>query len=86
LNSNIPQKLTSRTEKITSDTKYDVKDTIRFSLVDPLLKDDFSQYLSDQLKEEGFTDFSDPDAANLNQNSGKGGDSIYDIVVKKVPS
>ncbi|MBR4634517.1 hypothetical protein IKO50_06325 [bacterium] len=50
--SKTPQKLVSRTEEITSDTKYEVGDTIRFTLIDPLLKDDFPKYLSDQLQEE----------------------------------
>lgn len=87
------QKLNSRTEKITSDTKYEVWDTIRFLLINPLLKDDFKQYLSDQLKEEWFEEFIDPDASIINKiinkkskNGSKNSNFIYDIVVKKVPS
>lgn len=94
LSSNIPQKLSPRTEEVTSDTKYEMEDTLRFSLIDPLLKDDFPQYLSDQLKEEWFTEFSDIDAKIIDdiisqknsQNFEKKSDFVYDIVVKKVPS
>ena len=95
LHSKTPQKLVSRSEEITSDTKYEMGDTLRFSLIDPLLKDDFPQYLSDQLQEEWFEEFSDPDAsviarrisnkANQNNNN-KNSDFIYDIVVKRAPS
>lgn len=90
-----PQKLVPRSEEITSDTKYEIGDTLRFFLIDPLLKDDFPQYLSDQLKEEWFEEFSDPDASvisgrisnKINQkDSQKKSDFIYDIVVKRVPS
>lgn len=93
--SKTPQKLTTRTEKVTSDTKYEMGDTLRFSLIDPLLKNDFPLYLSDQLREEWFEGFSDPDASildkiisdkNKSKNYAKKSDFIYDIVVKKVPS
>ena len=90
-----PQKLSSRSEEITSSTKYEMEDTLRFPLINPLLKDDFPQYLSDQLKEEWFTNFSDSDSlvtsqrisnkANQN-NDGEKSDFIYDIVVKRAPS
>lgn len=93
--SKTPQKLVSRSEEITSDTKYEMDDTLRFTLINPLLKDDFPQYLSDQLKEDWFEEFSDPDAsaiarrisskANQNNNNKKS-DFIYDIVVKRAPS
>lgn len=95
LSSKIPQKLSPRAEEVTSDTKYEMGDTLRFSLIDPLLKDDFPQYLSDQLKEEWFTEFSDTDAKIIDDiiankknhlDSEKKSDFIYDIVVKKVPS
>ena len=91
----IPQKLAPRMGNITSDTRYEIKDTIGFSLIDPLLKNDFPQYLSDQLKERWFKEFSDPDASTLDKiisdkktskNYDKKSDFIYDIVVKKVPS
>ena len=90
-----PQKLVPRSEEITSDTKYEIGDTLRFFLIDPLLKDDFPQYLSDQLKEEWFEEFSDPNASVISErirrktshNSiKKKSDFIYDIVVKRVPS
>ena len=94
--SNIPQKLASRSGEITSSTKYEVEDTLRFPLIDPLLKDDFPKYLSDQLKEEGFESFSDPHASALDNlisssesfqdNNDKKSDFIYDIVVKRAPS
>lgn len=89
------QKLVTRPEKITSDTKYEMRDTLRFSLIDPLLKDDFPHYLSDQLKEDWFESFSDPDASILDKmvsdkgtykNDDKKTNFIYDVVVKKVPS
>ncbi len=95
LHSKIPQKLNSRSEKITSDTKYEMWDTLRFQLIDPLLKDDFPQYLSDQLKEPWFEEFSDPEASIIakkisdktNQiDSNEKSDFIYDIVVKRAPS
>ena len=95
--SNIPQKLASRSGEITSSTKYEVEDTLRFPLIDPLLKDDFPKYLSDQLKEEGFESFSDPHASALDNlisssesfqdnNDKEKSDFIYDIVVKRAPS
>lgn len=93
--SKISQKLTPRMWEITSDTKYKTGDTLRFSIIDPLLKDDFPHYLSDQLKEEWFESFSDPDASTIDniisnkgkyQNSEKKSDFIYDIVVKRAPS
>ena len=90
-----PQKLSSRSEEITSSTRYEIGDTLRFPLIDPLLKDDFPQYLSDQLKEEWFTNFSDPDSSVISQritskvnqnNDNEKSDFIYDIVLKRVPS
>jgi hypothetical protein len=41
-----------RTEEVTSNTEYMIDDTLRFSLINPLLKDDFPKKLTDQLKEE----------------------------------
>lgn len=94
--SKFPQKLVPRKEKITSDTKYELKDTLRVPLIDPLLKDDFSKYLPDQLKESWFEDFSDSENLSVsriiankkkNQNDkNKNLNFVYDIVVKKVPS
>ena len=93
--SRTPQKLASRSWEVTSSTKYEVEDTLRFSIIDPLLKDDFPQYLSDQLKEEWFEHFSDSDASTIDKiisnknnprNSEEKTDFIYDIVVKRAPS
>lgn len=89
--SNTPQKLGSRQGEITSDTKYEIDDTLRFPLINPLLKDDFPQYLSDQLKEEWFENFSDSNADKIlgksdSNNDNKKSDFIYDIVVKRAPS
>ena len=93
--SETPQKLTVRQEEITSDTNYEINDTLRFPLINPLLKDDFPQNLSDQLKEEWFEKFSDSnfsdDADKMldktdQNNDNKKSDFIYDIVVKRAPS
>lgn len=97
LSNRIPQKLSPRTEKITSDTKYETWDTLRFALINPDLKWAFPKYLSDQLKEEWFQNFSDLDLAkiakkienknqNLKENTDKKRDFIYDIVIKKLPT
>lgn len=99
LNNRIPQKLSPRTEKITSDTEYDVRDTLRFQLINQSLKWVFPKYLSDQLKEDWFQSFSDPDSSTIakrianakwkkkasNSKETKP-DFIYDIVVKWLPS
>lgn len=97
LSAKIPQKLSHRAEKVTSDTQYEVWDTIRFQLINPELKWVFPEYLSDQLKEDWFQTFSDSDSTeikkrieNKNQNNKKWNDKksnfIYDIVVKKLPT
>jgi hypothetical protein len=97
LSAEIPQKLSHRAEKVTSDTQYEVWDTIRFQLINPSLKWVFPKYLSDQLKEDWLQTFSDPDSVevkkrieNKNQNikkwNDKKSDFIYDIVVKKLPT
>ena len=93
--SRTPQRLVSRPWEITSSTKYEIEDTLRFSLINPLLKDDFPQYLSDQLMEEWFEGFLNPDDLIIDntpfnkgnpQNYEKKSDFIYDIVVKRAPS
>ena len=95
LSAEIPQKLSHRSEEVTSDTQYEIWDTIRFQLINPLLKWVFPKYLPDQLKEEWFESFLDPDASTIDniisnkeksQNSEKKSDFIYDIVVKRAPS
>ena len=95
LSAEIPQKLSHRSEEVTSDTQYEIWDTIRFQLINPLLKWVFPKYLPDQLKEEWFKCYSDSDSSvisrkiaekqkvenNINQ---KKSDFIYDIVVKRL--
>lgn len=90
-----PQKLSPRTEGITSDTNYQIDDTLRFPLINPLLKEDFPRHIADQLKEEWFTTFSDLDSSNISKKLSqskvankkeKKSDFIYDIIIKRVPS
>lgn len=85
----IPQKLNHRSEWITSETKYEVGDTIRFTLINPALKGQFSQTLSNQLQEDWFTTFSDTDwsiSINANKKADEKPDFVYDIVVKSLPT
>ena len=91
----IPQKLSPRREKITSSTQYETWDTLRFSLIDPLLQWVFPQDLSQQLKEDWFETFSNLDVSDFaknikeNQNSeniDKKTNFIYDITVKTLPT
>jgi len=99
LKSRIPQKLSPRAEKITSDTQYEAWDTLRFQLINQSLKWVFPKYLSDQLKEDWFQSFSDPDSSvvarkvaknkwkkKATDDKEKKSDFIYDIVVKGLPS
>lgn len=96
LNSKVPQKLSKRTEWVTSNTEYMINDTLRFPLINPLLKDDFPKFLPEQLKEEWFEDFSDSHelliSRRLREKNKSVNDSdekmehIYDVVVKQVPS
>ena len=96
LSDSIPQKLSPRAEEITSDIQYEASDTLRFSLINPLLQWAFPQYLSDQLKEDGFQTFSDTESSlvaqkierknqNRNTETPNKSDYIYDIVVKRLP-
>ena len=101
LSAEIPQKLSHRSEKVTSDTQYELWDTIRFQLINPELKWVFPQYLSDQLKEEWFEDFSDIHSLAIekrreekkmkktnqirNNKTLEKTDFIYDVVVKRLP-
>ena len=85
----IPQKLNHRSWWVTSETRYEVWDTIRFSLINPALKWEFPQDLSKQLQEDWFTSFSDTDWSmfvNLREKNFENSDFAYDIVVKKLPS
>lgn len=91
--STIPQKLKNRSEWITSETKYEVWDTIRFALINPALKWEFPQNLADQLKEDWFQTFSDTDLLlnkieniGFNNENIEKSDFVYDIVVKKLSS
>ena len=99
--SEIPQKLSARSENVTSDTQYEIWDTIRFSLIEPSLRSAFPKYLSEQLNEDWFTSFSDLDSSaiiekkkneNLNINldidnkSPEDQKFVYDIVVKSLPT
>lgn len=95
LSDSIPQKLSPRAEEITSDTKYEIWDTLRFPLINPLLQWAFPQKLSEQLKEDWFQTFSDPEASEIEKrvlegltdwDSSEKTDFIYDIVVKRLPS
>lgn len=97
LSDKIPQKLSPRAEKITSDTQYEAWDTLRFALINPFLEWAFPKYLSDQLKEDWFQSFSDLDSKeitkriknknqNIKENTDKKTDFVYDIVVKKIPT
>lgn len=94
-NLKVPQKFKSRKWWITSDTNYEIWDTIRFQLINPLLKWAFPETLSEQLKEEWFQTFSDTNSSIIVNKSSKSLDGFYskksknftyDIVVKKLPS
>lgn len=92
--STIPQKLKHRSGWITSETRYEIWDTIRFALINPELKWSFPQILSDQLKEDWFQTFSDSnllpskkeEILGFNNENIEKSDFTYDIVVKKLPS
>lgn len=95
LSEKIPQKLSPRAEEITSDTGYEIWDTLRFPLINLSLQWAFPQKLSEQLKEDWFQTFSDPEAPEIDKrasenlkdwDTNKKTDFIYDIVVKRLPS
>lgn len=83
LETNIPQAFSSHKWKVTSETAYLIDDTLRFSLINPKIKDDFSEDLWDQLQEPWFEWFSDSENFNYSNDNVE---PYYDIVVKKVPS
>lgn len=92
----LPQTLNPREGKITSNTRYEIWDTLRFHMIDPELIEEFPENLSDQLKEEWFETFFDKDSLLINnlqttlsdwlkEGEEKDVDYIYDIVVKGLP-
>lgn len=92
---NLTQKLNTRENEITSETKYEIWDTLRFFLIDPELIEEFPEDLSEQLKEEWFETFHDKDSLlisliddnNKYLNSWSADvEHIYDTVVKSLPS
>ncbi len=66
-NLNLPQKLKNRQDSITTQTRYEAWDTLRFSLINPQLNEYFHKYLSQQLTEDGFNDFSDIDSLKIDE-------------------
>ncbi len=64
--SDTPQKLNPRQNDITSETNYEVWDTLSFRPIDSRLVGAFPSYLKDQLKEEWFETFSDKDSLLVN--------------------
>lgn len=94
-----PQKLVKREEEITSTTRYQTWDTLRFSLKDPLLEGKFPDKLDEQLKERWFENMNNPDSLEIKQNNQNDifkyqsyrfqpkelvQQHVYDIVVKKI--
>lgn len=80
---NLTQKLNARENEITSETKYEIWDTLRFFMIDPELLHEFPEDFSDQLKEEWFETFSDK---SVSLKDSLDVDHIYDIVVKSLSS
>ena len=64
--SDIPQKLNPRQNDITSETNYEVWDTLCFRPIDSRLVGVFPTYLEDQLKEDWFETFYDKDSLLVN--------------------
>lgn len=92
----IPQKLNKREKEITSETKYEIWDTLRFYLISTELSEHFPNKLNDLLQEEWFKDFYDKDSleikkakmmnlSSFNENW-VDKDHIIDTVVKSLPS
>lgn len=63
--SDLPQKLNQREKEITSETRYEIWDTLRFHLIEPSLLDKFPENLKDQLAESWFETFSDKDSLEV---------------------
>lgn len=64
--SDLPQKLNPREGDITSETLYEIWDTLRFALIEQGLKWAFPEDLSEQLKEKWFETFYDKDSLLVN--------------------
>lgn len=62
----ISQRLKQRETEITSESKYEIWDTLRFHLIEPSLVDKFPDSLKDQLIEDWFNKFSDKDSLETN--------------------
>lgn len=86
LEMDIPQWFSTHTGEVTSETAYLIDDTLRFSLINPELRNYFPENLWDQLKEPGFEWFINPEDTISWKDSIENLDSTYDIVVKRVPS
>ena len=54
LETKLPQWFSSHKWKVTNETAYLIVDTLRFSLINPKIKEDFSEDLWDQLQEPEF--------------------------------
>ena len=84
----LPQKLKQRAEKITSKTKYEMGDTLRFPLLTQSLEWIFPNTLAEQLKEDWFDTFVDVDwsGSKLEDDDMENSEFEYDIVIKKIPT
>lgn len=60
-----PQKLNPREGGVTSETLYEIWDTLSFRLIDSRLEGIFSEYLSEQLKKPWFETFFDKDSLSV---------------------
>lgn len=69
--SDIPQKLNPRKDDITSETLYEMWDTLRFALINHRLKWAFPENLSEQLNAEWFNTFFDKDSLDIMQRNKK---------------
>ena len=64
-NMELSQKLKIRPDSITAKTRYEAWDTLRFSLMDPKLSENFPKHLPQQLAEDWFETFSDIDSLEI---------------------
>lgn len=86
IETDLPQWFSTHAWEVTTDTAYLINDTLRFSLINPELKDCFPEDLRDQLQQPGFEWFYNTEDSILTKNEGEDLNSSYDIVVKKLPS